>query len=368
MGLYTAVGAVLLVAGNLAFRLQSWVGPAGGQVGAPSRAIIGPLVRWDSGWYLHIAQHGYFYDGPGHQAAVAFFPGYPAAVRLVAFVVRDAVIAGILVTLASGAAASALFFRWCLEKFDRRTAWTAVALLLLYPFSYFLYGTVYSDALFVVCALGAFMLLERDQPILAGIVGAVAVAGRPVGIAVALGLAAVAVQRRGSLRALRWRDGGVLIAGLGFVAYLAYLQWRFGDAFAFTKVQTAPGWNRQINIDMIMKVDFYRRWRDFGITLVNVVLTLQAVLSVVALCLVPRVWRRVGWGYAVYVLAVLGIPLASSSDFLAMGRYLLPAFPVFAVAGEALSRRTRSMLGVLTVNGVLLIWLTTLFARSYLLS
>src|SRR5687768_12036037 len=152
----------------------------------------------------------------------------------------------------------------------------------------------------------------------------VACAGRPVGLAVLAGLAAVALQRRGNrLRALRWRDAGVLLAGLGFVAYIAYLAWRFDAPLAFAKVQTAEGWNRQINLEMILKVDFYRRWRDFGVTLATVVLTFQALLFIVALALVPAVWRRLGWGYAVYVLAVLGLLLATSSDFFAMGWYLL---------------------------------------------
>ena len=246
---------------------------------------------------------------------------------------------------------------------------TAVALLFLYPFSYFLFGAVYSDALFLLAAVGAFALLEDDRPVLAGLAGAVATAGRPVGIAVAVGLVAVAVQRRGGLNKVRLKDAGVLLAGLGFVAYLAYLAWRFGEPLAFSKVQTAEGWNRQISFEMIAKVDFYRRWRDFGPTLVNAALTLQALLAIGALALVPRVARRLGWGYAVYVVAVLGLPLATSSDFLAMGRYLLPAFPVFAVAGEVLDRvRPHVRAAVLGASGMALIWLTTLFARWYLLS
>ena len=377
IALYAAVFVVLLVAGNLAFHVLPSTDPGHRW---PDHPVIETLARWDTGWYFHIAEDGYFYDGPGKQSAVAFFPAYPAATRLLAVVVRDTIVAGVLVTLASAVAAFWLFFRWTATKLGRDVAWIATVLLALYPFSYFLFGAVYSDALFLLSALAAFTLLERDQPVLAGVAGMVACAGRPVGLAVLVGLAAVAVQRRGvslrprapggnRLRALRWRDAGVLLAGLGFVAYIAYLAWRFDAPLAFAKVQTAEGWNRQISLDMILKVDFYRRWRDFGITLVTVVLTFQALLSIAALALVPAVWRRFGWGYAVYVVAVLGLPLATSSDFLAIGRYLLPAFPVFAVAGELLARRPRPQVaGVLAVNAALLVWLTTLFARWFLLS
>ncbi|HEX7167059.1 MAG TPA: mannosyltransferase family protein [Acidimicrobiales bacterium] len=366
VALYGAVFALLLLAGNLAFHFLPVTEQ---QHRWPDHPVVETLARWDTGWYFHIAEDGYFYDGPGRQAATAFFPAYPAAVRVTAFVVRDTILAGVLVTLGAAIAASLLLFRWTRDKFDRSTAWLTILLLFLYPFAYFLFGAVYSDALFVASAIAAFVLLERDRPLLAGVAGAVATGGRPVGLAVLGGLVAVAIQRRGGLRGVRFKDSGVLVAGFGFVAFLAYLWWRFDAPMAFSNVQTAEGWNRRVGLDMIVKVDFYRRWRDFGVTLVNNVLTLQALLSVIAIALVPAVWKRLGWGYAVYVVAVMGIPLATSSDFLAMGRYLLPAFPVFAVAASLLvDRPVAWRTGVLAVNGCLLVWLTTLFARWYLLS
>lgn len=366
VALYSAVFAALLLAGNLAVELLTTYDPGHRW---PDHPVISTLARWDSGWYFHIAEDGYFYNGPGQQSATAFFPAYPTAVRVVATVVRDTIVAGVLVTVASAVIAGFLLYRWTATKLGERAAAATILLLFLYPFSYFLFGAVYSDALFLLSAVAAFTLLERDQPVLAGVVGAVACAGRPVGVAVLIGLAAVALHRRGSLRAVRLNDAGVLIAGLGFVAFVAYLWWRFDEPLAFSKVQTAEGWNRQVSLEMIVKVDFYRRWRDFGLTLVTGMLTFQGVLSMLAIALLPAVWKRLGWGYAVYTAAVIGIPLATSSDFLAMGRYLLPAFPTFVVAGEWLSRRTVGLrAGVLAVNAGLLVWLTTLFARWYLLS
>ena len=364
--LYFGVFAVLLAAGNIAIRALPVTEQ---QHRWPDHPVIETLARWDTGWYFHIAEDGYFYDGPGRQAATAFFPAYPAAMRLVAFVVQDTILAGVLVTLASALAASLLLWRWTRTRFGERTAWLTLLLLFLYPFSYFLFGAVYSDALFLLSAMGAFALLERDRPLAAGLVGAVACAGRPVGVAVLIGLVAVAIQRRGGFRKVQWRDAGVLVAGFGFVAFMAYLWWRFDEPFAFSKVQTAEGWNRSISFEMAAKIDFYRRWRDFGVTLVNNVLTLQALFCVIALAFVPLVWKRIGWGYAVYVLAVLGIPLITSSDFIATGRYLLPAFPVYAVAADVLQSRKTVVVGaVLAVNATLLVWLTTLFARWFMLA
>ena len=47
---------------------------------------------------------------------------------------------------------------------------------------------MYADSLFLLCAIGAFVLLERRWYLAAGLVGALATAGRPVGVAVAVGL------------------------------------------------------------------------------------------------------------------------------------------------------------------------------------
>ena len=53
---------------------------------------------------------------------------------------------------------------------------------------------------------------------------------------------------------------------------------------------------------------------------------------------VPLVARRFGWGYAGYVLVVSGIPLLGTKDFMSSGRYLLAAFPLFALVGAELTR------------------------------
>ena len=55
-----------------------------GNLAAPGtwhNALVGVWERFDTLWYLRIAQHGY--DLP---RAVVFYPLYPAAIRLVSYV------------------------------------------------------------------------------------------------------------------------------------------------------------------------------------------------------------------------------------------------------------------------------------------
>src|SRR4051812_35729144 len=174
----------------------------------------------DAGWYYLIAEKGYSYT-PGQQSPIAFFPTYPLLVHGVGELISgDFSTAAGLITLICAAGVVMLFADWVRTRVQPRTAVVAVAVLLVYPYSFFLYGTGYSDASFLLSTLGAFALLERRKYVLAGIVGAVATAGRPVGIAVTVGLVVRAAELIAADRAAR-RDAGVLVgstAGPGFAA------------------------------------------------------------------------------------------------------------------------------------------------------
>jgi hypothetical protein len=295
---------------------------------------------------------------------------------------------------------------------------TTVLVVLVYPYAWYLYGAVYADALFLLCAAGAFVLLEKDRPLLAGLLAAVATAARPVGVGLVIGLAAVLLERREVLRlafaervgALGWRgawrearaedgpvvarlaavqvrpgrvrpaDAGVLAALGGLVAWMWYLQVAFGDRLLFVKGQSAPGWDQGQGPHTWFKVhwlghvrrlpayaaDPHLYWDKLIYTLG---ITFQALLVVGALCLLPAVVRRVGWGYAVYVVGVVGVPLLGSKDWQGTGRYLLAAFPVLLVVGGWLSRRpTVTRRAVLAGSGVLLVFLASAFARGFYLA
>ncbi|HYN74294.1 MAG TPA: hypothetical protein VES60_17505, partial [Nakamurella sp.] len=305
MAAFLAITAVLTLVVTLATR---------GLVRPPGYEYLdGPawLDGWfsnDSGWYYAIAKSGYDYI-PGVQSPIAFFPTYPMTVRVVGWLIGDDQAAGSLVAVVCGAATAVLFAQWVWRRLPRAGAVTAIAVLLLYPYAFYLYGAMYGESLFMLTAIGSFILLERRHYWLAGLVGALATAGRPVGVAVAVGLVvrmlemlaedralAGAVTSKGAVGpptdesgesgetgetggrgepadpvetgdrpaaglsdyphhprwrellravpAVRWREAGVLVSGLGLAAWCIYLWTQFGDPLAFVSVQAAPGWNQ----------------------------------------------------------------------------------------------------------------------------
>lgn len=350
----------------------------------PGSDVLGGWFRFDGGWYELIARNGYFYAGEDAQSSIAFFPAYPLLMRLVAVVVRNEVIAGMLITFACGLAATLLLYRWVERKLDAATARLAVLVFVLYPYAWYLFGAVYADALFIAGVIAAFVLVENDHPILAGLVAAVATAARPVGVAVVIGLVAVVIHRRGGWRRLRPADLGVLLSACGLLAWAVYLWSEWDDPLLFAEVQEAPGWDQGSGPRTWLKFAFFERLPRLPFWLSDVLsgstehnaqpgiessytlgLVLQGTMLLAGLALAVVVWRRLGWGYGSYCLLVLGIPLLGTKDFQGAGRYVLAAFPCFAVAAQLLAERRIVRLTWLPVSAVLLALLATAYARGY---
>ena len=325
--------------------------------------------RWDAGWYFQIAERGYweYAPSPDNQSPVAYFPAYPLLMRLLKGVFGNVVIAGIAVTMLSGAAIAGLFADWTRRWLDRRAAWTAVLLVLFYPFAYYLYGAVYADALFIATMLGGFVLLERDRPVLAGLVAAVGTAARPVGALVVIAFAIRAIERRGGLRKLQRRDAGVLLSALGTGGYCLYTWWRFGTPLAFVHAQ--QGWQQGPGPSTWFKTEFLHGLEMFSHRTQDLVpYLLHPITTLICLAFVPMVVKRFGWGYGVYVLLVIALPALSTKNFFGMGRYVLAAFPSFAAAALLLATRPKIRAAVVAVGGALMVAGASYFSRGFYLS
>jgi hypothetical protein len=363
---FLGIAAVLWVVSAVA---SIWLPDPGNQVIPPFRGWrwLQGWAQWDSGWYFAIATGGYGYI-PGRQSTIAFFPAYPIAMRAAAVVLGNAYVAGMVVTVASGAAAVRLLFGWLSARLTPAGAWAALGLMLLYPYALFLYGAVYPTALFVLAIVGAFVLLEHGHPALAGLVGAVATAARPTGVVLVIALAVRAVERRRAAGEPVWRDAGVLLSALGLAAFCFYQWRRFGDPFTFVTVQSA--WDQESGLRTWLKVRFFEDLTTLDDRNVFGSLSYLAhpVLTVGALALVPRVFRRFGYGYGTYALLAVLVPAVATKNFFGMGRYLLAAFPCFAVAGELLAERPRLAKVVYPALAVVLLALTAAYSQGQYLS
>ncbi|MFY0524569.1 mannosyltransferase family protein [Archangium gephyra] len=329
--------------------------------------VVMGWVGWDSSWYMRIAEEGYRFT-PGEQSSVAFFPVYPLAIRAVEVLGPNVYQAGVLVTLLCGPLALMLFLRWARFRVEEPLALQAALLLALYPFTFFLYGVMYSDALFLLLVVGAFLLLEKGHLGPAVLLGVVATAARPVAPAVVLGLLARRLEWKRE-RGERWTalDFLPLLSALGFILYMLYLDQRFDAPFAFVEAQAAwgqeQGWRSWLKLSWFKTVFSPDSNRE---TIVR--LCVHALLTLGALALVWPTFKRLGWGYGVYCAVLVGIPTVSTKDFMGMGRYLISAFPLFLTLALLLREHPRVRHGLLAVGAVSLVFLTAAFALDHYIS
>jgi Mannosyltransferase (PIG-V) len=332
-------------------------------------AITDVWARWDSVWFLRIAEHGY-HSAAG--AASAFYPLYPAAVAVLGRVLfGHYVLAGIIVSLAAAFGAFMLLYRIGEERLGADGARRAVLYLAIFPFAFFLQA-VYSESLYLLLTLAAFVLAERRRFLAAGAITGLALLTRPTAVALLPALALLAWRERDRLRAL----ASLAVAPLIFAAYPLYLWQADGDPWQFLHAQRL--WNRHLSpagplggiweglragwagVEQLASGSHTRVYwtpvRDtdpIRVATLNLetlaFLVLFIVLTVIA-------WRRFGSAYGLFAAVSLAIPLSVPSErwpLLSLPRFGLTIFPLF-LALASLGGRPRVHTAIVAVSALLL--------------
>lgn len=194
-----------------------------------------PASAWDANNYLTIARYGY----AAGARFDAFFPVYPALIRLGAWSGKAALVAAIGVSVTALAIALYLLHRLVTIECGLATANLAVLLMAFFPMALF-FSAVYTESVFLLLSVGAFYSARREWWARAGILGGLAAATRVTGILLLVPLVvmylfgprdvASSSQTRASpprfrLAArypLRADFGFLLLVPLGLLAVLAY--------------------------------------------------------------------------------------------------------------------------------------------------
>jgi hypothetical protein len=307
-------------------------------------------ARWDSDWYLRIAEDGYA-EAPS--STPAFFPLYPALVggvgRLLA---GHYVLAGVLLSLAACLAAFALLYRLALDRLGEEGARRAVLYLALFPTALFLQA-VYSESLYLALVLGAFLLAERGRWLGAGVVAGLAILTRPVGVALLAALLVLAWRAPDRRRAVAGVAAAMPIAAL----YPVLLAVWIGEPFAFLRAQEGI-WERHLSRagplgglwEGVAALVREEGGRAFALNLQ------QLAFTVVFIALAVMAWRLFGAAYGLFAAASLAIPLSVPSErwpLLSMPRFGLVVFPL-VLALAALGARRGVHDGILAVSSLLL--------------
>ena len=334
--------------------------------------LSGSVDRFDSGYYLGIAAHGY---GPLKSGRIAFLPVYPALIRLVSFVCVEPLLAGVLISAGAFLVALQLLHRLTELELGGSAADATVLLLAFAPLSFF-FTAVYTESLFLALSVGAFYAGRRGHWRLACALAAVATLTRPTGVMLAAALFVMRVRNRRALdRGLLWL-GLVPLALVGWAAVLAHLGYGWTGQFhiehtLWTRMTTTPV--QGLVLALLAMADgahyvlaggtIYHPSVEgpFRALAEDVILGGVLIICLVALEACRRRMRPEYFTYAGLVILMCLATPEKGEPLWCFDRFALTIFPLWMAAGAWLSRR-RLTIAVVALCAVALVFYTMQFA------
>ncbi|MFC5701745.1 mannosyltransferase family protein [Cohnella faecalis] len=295
--------------------------------------------QWDSLWYMDIANNGY-----QDRKATAFFPFLPLLIRVLSN--------PYLVLLANQIAfvcclhlLKKFFVRMNLNASQTRTA---IWLFVLNPAAIY-YSTLYTELWTVLFSLASLEMAAQKKWGWAALFAAILSSTRATALTFGffpLALLVYSVLRadwKTSLRALLW--GGSLLIGL--LAYMTYLNGKFGDPFAFSATQSKD-WDHYWVLPWKQVIEGLKDAMSGGIQIMKLPLLIVSLLfafwGAVTIWKVPfrRAWHK--WGAVLFVLSGILLTFSFGTENSPMHstfRYLSVFFPVYAAIAVIRTKQLR---------------------------
>ncbi|MCU1392670.1 MAG: hypothetical protein JWM34_1098 [Ilumatobacteraceae bacterium] len=324
---------------------------AGASCGYSFTELSSVFRKNDASWFLSIAQHGYQPHG-SRPSAIAFFPLYPALVRVAMFIFRKDVVAAFAVSAVASVVGHTWFYRALRSRPALRDGAQLSLLLFIVSPATIYFSLLYSESLFLLLTAGFLYFLLKDRVGVASVFAAFAALTRQPGFLCIVPLAlwvltdtAMPWTRR--MRRLGW----TAVAASGYVAFLAINRIVYHDWFAFTRelrrywgkhpaplTQTIPD-----AIRFIRHPDWYLGWP----ILADHYFVLAALLVLVLWPLLCRQrfercrWVLLAWAGAQWLLIASSSAAAPLYAWMSSTRYLMLVLPLYvAVTDLVKNRRT----------------------------
>jgi hypothetical protein len=370
--LWLATLIVLSIVGTVVVRLVAHVDELGEGylpwLGLSPYGIPGLWARWDSGYYLTLAQQGY----AEFPEAMGFFPLYPILVAGLSRITGlSAAVSGMLISQLAYLAAILIFYKLARQiRDDHEYAMSSVLYMVLFPSSFFFFA-VYAESLSLAFSVLAVYLALRTRPryVQAGLAAGIASAARPVGWLLNIVPVTEFIRRRDfTLSSLLALAAGLALSVSGIALFVWYL---YSITGTFTAVfQAQAPWQRTWQYPWVTiwksiriaatGVNVSGNWFLYVINWSHLFFTtLALVLTGVAFWRSYR--KRFRWSVAIYMLVSLAFLLTSqgveAEPMSGMTRWVGALFPMYLVLGDLTqSRIARGLLAV--ISGMLLVVMT----------
>jgi hypothetical protein len=322
--------------------------------------------RWDTGFYISIAEEGYKNEGVRFPST-AFWPLLPLTMRAVGALTGDVAVAGVLIANLALLGAMMLLYRLVDGEWGEAVATRSVWYMLIYPASFF-GSAIYTESLFLLFAIGSLYLARRGYWESAGLLGAAGAVTRLVGVILAPVLLAEwwRQRRAGHPKPPLAATLAACLVPLGTAAYLLYLHLQFGDALAF--VHASAAWEREPRSPLDLLGELVAAPEGgWPLALLSGRFRLDDWIDMLAvaffLALGVRLLFERRWPDGLLVTLGVLMPL-SSGLLMSQRRYMWVLFPAFVLLARWGARPWVDRL-ITAVSLTLLALFTALFANGY---
>ncbi len=295
---------------------------AGTHINESTHTMLAVWGRWDAVHYLDIATKGY------GGTDMAFFPLYPALIRILGALTGNHLIAGLLISNASFFFGLLYLYKLLEHEYDRTVARRAIFYVSIFPSAVF-FSAVYTESLFFFLTVASFYYMREHKWWYAGAIGFLAALTRTEGVLLVI---PYAIEWYGTYKnalesGVRNALGGLLIPA-GLAVYMAYLWVLRGDPLYFSHVQIH--WNRHFAPPWVAFIDAISKvvHTTSGQIVANEMLEIS--FTVLMLAVLIGGWRRLRPSYIAYMGLSILIPMSTSS-LMSMPRFALVLFPMFAI-------------------------------------
>ncbi len=220
----------------------------------PENRFLDGWSRWDSGWYMSIADRGYGRPPKAgtEQRDTTFWPLYPLIVRAVRPLLGNTHFAGMIVSNTAFLLACLLLYQQVRSRYDEEVDARTIILICAYPFSFY-FSACYSESVFFLTVVAAFYFGERQNWFIAGLFSAAAGATRALGVLCVVALAILYLQHVNfSWRRIRSNMALILLGLMGPLGFALYLWYCFGDPLLFHSARNVPGWADTITAERFL--------------------------------------------------------------------------------------------------------------------
>lgn len=305
----------------------------------PGFFLLAPWQRWDTNWYLHIAQIGY-QAGDG---TTNFPPLYPLLVGTVGrLLLGQYMLAALLVSAVAYLVAMVYLYRLTERFFNAQLAKRTLVFLVCFPTAFFLLSG-YTESLYLALAVASFYYAEERRWWLVCGLSALAAITRLQGAILVVPLAYIYLkQERFKWRSLFKPDALALMgAPSAFILYMAYVYIVMRDT------------NFGNHLAIIWHIKFVMPWQSLwdGLMVMfsldnvqNLAYNLLDLSTLVLFICLTIIWAQkklpaAYWIYnAVNILVYLTREGETSLSWMSMSRYLIVLFPCFMMLAQSAPR------------------------------